>query len=483
MTLQATEWRYGSALRQTRANRELEKPHTYAALLDEVTSQLRPQLNRCPAGAEVAVVAIPVVGFGDQSVRVLQGTLDLISRQRAPEIPIVALVLVNRPASQPADETEALVRARVDHARSNGTEVQLAAASVALPHKPRLGELRQLLADAAAAILDPPLHTTTLIIADDDLVAAPAEYVHGIARLLACRPNIDLAMGPVLFDDARYPSPLLPDFFVADLLRALLAAGTVRRLERLDATIPDHRREIDTLSRDYFESVILSGNLGVRLSALQHAGGFRDFNEITNVMRDIQSLRLDPPEAAVPGSIMGNNIAATNRAAEQPTGAVDSLYRDAVRVSSRRALRGYLANRSPTVAQWKASRFRAARVDEARIGDVGPLVVTPIRRACPEQLHAMVEGIARAMAETLDYFPADRALVTGCLDALGLGNGTTSIALHDADGSRSCVEITESRALIDMLETMQHAVLQRYGVSTRVRTVQLPLETPATDEA
>lgn len=475
MTLQAAGEDRSSELARVEDCR-LDSERAYSALLDEVTSQLRPQLSGYSAPNGALVVAIPTVGFGDQSTTVVSRTLELVVRQQSPDAPIVALVLVNRPASRPPDGTEAIVRQVIAEHAATAPSVRLAAASISVSRKPRLGQLRQLLVDAAVTLLQLPAHASTVIVADDDLVDVPPDQFSGIAGYMARNSTVDLALGPVLFDDPRLPSALFPGFLVGDLLRALLAARTVEHLAQLDVAVPVDRREIDVLSRQYFESIVLSSNLSVRLSALQRAGGFRDLNEITNVMRDVQDLRLSSPNVTPLSSDPGNNIAATWTIGPRPADALTELLRRAIRLSSRRALRAYVRDGTPSVGQWKRERFRASAVDPARVHQVGPITVTPISGLNRAGRLAMTRRMEQAVATTLDYFPRDPRVVTDALAALGLAENSGIAHRHNGRPGGSTVRLHPDHPLFDRIDAMQRAILEPYGLDGPARTVLLPLE-------
>lgn len=453
----------------------LADAQTYQVMLDQVTDQLRHQLQASRTPGPTALVLVPAVGFGEQSCRVIERTVRLISAQRGPAVAITAVVLVNRPRARPADSTEAVVRrtAREAVARSCPT---LAVASLEVPHSPRIGELRQLLLDATTRLLGTCPRSTTLVVADDDIVAAPANFVHNLSAYLARRPDIDLVLGPVLFDDDRCPSALLPEFFVGDLLRALLATRFTESLIGLNRSDTAPREQLWRQEHSYFESVVLSGHLGVRVSALQQAGGFRDLNEITGLMRDVHGLALAKPEprgAESPGRTNIGSLWSFDAAGGK---VIEDLLAVAVRMSSRRALHAFARGRHPSVAQWRACRFRASRIDPVRVHQPPLFAVTPLRALRPEEVRATGRGIERAIEGTLAYFPPDPEIVGDCLRAIGLGPECCVAEVAKGEAPRWSVRLRDPRALLASLQAEQDRVLERAGRPPRA-PVLLPLET------
>lgn len=467
----------------------LADPRAYRLLLEHVVSQLRGQLSAAPPAEAGALVLIPAVGFGEQSRNVLERTLQLLAAQHSPTAPITTVVLVNRPSARAPDSTEARVRAWAARAgllaASRPAEdrarvpLTVAIASLEVPHTPRLGELRQLLLEATMLLLPLNPRSTTLVVADDDLVAAPPSYVHRLCAYLERHPHVDLALGPLLFDDERFPTPLLAELFVGDLLRALLAARFTDYLAHLDLARMEHRETLERLSQRYFESIILSGNLGVRVSAIEPAGGFRDFNEITNLMRDVQGVGLAQRgrwDRTVGHS--NNNVGSLWTFDAGSGDVVEALRASAVRVSSRRALAAYLSGRHPAVAQWQACRFRADRVDPVRVHEPAPFAALPVRAMQSAQLEAAVQGIETSIRTTLRYFPPHRAIVAEVLRALGLGPDRCALEGPDERDQGWSVRIRHPGALLEQVVAAQDEILARHGRSLD-RPVLLPLDEAA----
>lgn len=450
--------------------RRLTRDAMYQEILRTVIEQLRPQLGVARPGQLAALMMIPAVGFGEQSPPVLRRTLELIASQRNDGTVTACIILVNRPATAAADSTEALVRAFIERLPTGNGSIPVALATVQLPQKPRIGELRQVMLDAAAELLHFCPATTGLVIADDDLVGATPEYVRGIVDFLRQRPAVDLVIGPVLFDDTRFPSALLVDFFVADLLRALLSTRLVEYVARLDPSDWHERREMERMSRGYFETVILSGNLGVRVSALEEVGGFADMNELTAMMRDVHNLAL---AAQGPGR---NNLGSPWTFDSDHEDVIERLRASAVQVSSRRAVHAYLRGRYPSVAQWRLCRFRASKIDPVRVLDPAPLTITPIRHLNRTGRRELLDDIERAIARTLEYFPPHRETIVECLSALGIGRHDGTIELESSTPARWSVRIRTGRDLLERIEGVQQGVLEQLGISQDQRRIQLPVE-------
>lgn len=450
--------------------RRLDESAMYQAMLESVTEQLQPQIGLARPGQVAALMMIPVVGFGEQSPAVLRRTLDVVASQHCPETVITCVILVNRPLACTPDSTEGLVRSFIERLPAGNRSVQLALATVQLPRKPKIGELRQLMLDASAEVLKFSPSTTGLIIADDDLVNAGPEYVHRIIEFLRHSPEVDLAIGPVLFDDDRFPSALLVDFFVADLLRALLATRTVEHVSSLDPSNVRDWREMDRISRMYFESVILSGNLGVRVSALEEAGGFADMNELTTMMRDVHDLVL-----AAEGPRRSNLGSTWSFDAQEPD-VMDRLLASAVQVSSRRAIHAYRQGGRPSVAQWRKCRFRAAKIDPVRVTDPAPFDITPIRHLGRTGRQQMIADIEQSIKETLEYFPPRHDTVVECIRALGLGARECAIELEQSIPTRWNVRITGGHELLERVQAVQDRVLERMNIAREQRLLQLPVE-------
>ncbi|ETW23539.1 hypothetical protein [Mycobacterium gastri] len=399
-------------------------------LFDHVVEQLAGQL---PAGPAVPVL-IPTVGFGGQSGAVLDDTIAELARQRC-SVPISVVFLVNRPASRPADDT--MMRARAAISRAGSAAVRFGIAEVVMPSRMGVGELRQLMLDAVIRVqrLDPA--STGFVVADDDLVAIPAGVLEELRQAVTGPVRADLAAGPVLFDSRWAPAPMLPVFFAADALRALLAARFIRR-QRATAADPEHTEQFAR----YAESIALSGNLMVRVSALAEAGGFVPYNEITGVLRGVHAL----------GS--ARLVGIWDFRPDDDNVLMD-LYRRAIRISARRALAAYLSAGVPSVAQWRVCRFRSSRVDPVRLAEPTVSgVAQPISRMRTHQIKALSEELTGVLSATLRYFPPDAEVITDCLEALGLSAGSTLISLggHATD---TTVRVKCVSGLLDRIREVQ----------------------------
>lgn len=405
----------------------------YASMLDCIASQIDGQLShRRPVSA---AICIPAVGFGMQSSAVLVPTLRVALGLRSAAGPIAVVVVVNRPAHEPADETVAAAREAVD-----GDGSGAAIASVLVPGTPLLGELRQLAADAVAPYLGPD---APIVVCDDDLTWAPPATIDRIASALAPDAGGGLAVGPVLFDDEARIAALVPEFHLGDLLRALLAARLLSRLSRLDRTCPQEEAAARRLGRLYFESAVLSCNLGVSSAALASCGGFRDRNEITGIASDVHERFVATDSRHSPVVGLWHPDASDDPVAE--------LLSSAVRVSPRRALHALARGQGASVAQWRACRFRSDRVDPVRV------LPTPIERwtlvgaLSSSERRALVDRVELVVATTLSYFEPDEAAAHACLRDLGVA-GAIVAAL---DGDRWTVSARHPGRVLDVLAEHQ----------------------------
>lgn len=410
-----------------------ERVFDYRRLFDHVVEQLSDQL---PLGPTLSVL-IPTVGFGGQNRAVLNQTLRELARQRC-SVPVSVVLLVNRPDSRPADDT--LVRARAAMAATDSSVVHFATADLVLPTRIPLGKLRQLMLDAVVQVQRLNTARTGFVIADDDLTHLPKGVLEDLYRAVTGPIKADLAIGPVLFDSAHAPAPMMPAFFASDALRALLAVRFVRRQAAIPAD-PDHSEQF----RRYAESIALSCNLMVRGSALAEAGGFVPYNEITGLLRGVHDL----PSARLVG---------TWNFQPDDENVLADLYRSAVRISSRRALAAYLSAGVPSVAQWRVCRFRSSRVDPVRVAE--PNVrgssksISDLRT---HQIRSLSEELDGVLSTTLRYFPPDADVVTDCLAALGLSPGSVSIRLGRA-ATETTIQIKHVSGLLERLRALQELV-------------------------
>lgn len=386
--------------------RQGEGAGAYGRLVDEAAAQLDGQLF-FDGSALSTLVVVPVVGFGGQSVRVVERTMRLLLDDAASALGggrrcIVAVV--NRPEGRPPDDTvRRLEGVRADLAASGRDAVQLAVCDVGLQRRPRIGEVRQLGLDAVERVCGPLSAGGVLVVADDDLVLVPRGTLAGLEG--AVGGGAALAVGPVMFDHLEVPTWRVADLFVAELVRALL-------VERLVSALADPAAALTLPDQSVCESLVLSGHLAVRRDALEVIGGFRDLNEITWLMRDVLTTRghrLARPPACAP--------AATADDAEP----LARLRREAVRVSSRRALLAWRAGRHPTVAQWRACRFRASRVDEARLArfaaDECVVLLRESERAARDEFVASAE---RMIATTFEHLRPSLELARWALAQVGV---------------------------------------------------------------
>lgn len=406
---------------------------TDRSLYEDLVDQLADQLPSGPA----LLVLIPTVGFGGQSERVLEQTLRELAVQRA-AVPISVVLLVNRPQARAGDGTA--VRARELAAVLGSSSVHFAVAELVLPGRPRLGELRQMLLDAVTTVqrLDPS--ATTCVVADDDIVRLPSGLLAGLHRAVTGQDGVDAAVGPVLFDSPDVPAPMIPDFFAADALRALLAARLLRRLF-VDSTNPARRGQFDR----YAESIALSGNLAVRASAVHDSGGFAPLNEITNLVRGVHRTA-----AAVAGTWDFD---------PSRENVLIDLHRNALHSNARRALAAYQSRGVPSIGQWRAFRFHASRIDPVRTASpitAEPTRISALRRRDVEEVVAKIDAMLTA---TLSYFPIDLEVIEECLAALGL----TMRSVSAGASMPLQVRTREVSSLLDRLRMVQEQVVTGSG--------------------
>lgn len=422
----------------------------YRTHLAAVAAQLAPQLPKDIG----TLVLIPTVGFGAQSHHVLPGAIRQLAAQRSSG-PLTVVVLVNRPDHRTSDDTEEIVRREIaTHAHAG---VRFAAASVAVAGRPRMGALRQLIYDAVALCAGGVRPSAAVVVADDDIVHAPPGALDALARGLGTAPGCDAVIGPVLFDDDQTPSVLLADFFVSDVLRALLAARWVTLLSDPGASSLSAQRVADQWQR-HAESIVLSGNMAVRSSALLAAGGFPPLNEITGVAQQVQrySARraVASPMPEPPIGVVGT----WDFDAGRPD-VVNSLLDSAVRLSSRRALRAFTKARVPSVAQWLACRFHASRVDPAR--RVPPRLHHPamINTLGRSELERLVESSATLLATTLGFFPPGAEPARDALRAIGLDQRRCTAELPVDAGAPWRVRIHDPSVMLDRVLAAQRRLV------------------------
>lgn len=415
------------------------QPSHHEALLERVVDQLAGQL---PSGPALPVL-IPTVAFGGQNRSVLPRTIVELSRQRA-SCPITVVLLANRPRARAADDTVAQAAATISALRC--PEVSFAVAEVVLPTRVRVGELRQLAFDASVAVqrLDPEL--TGFVIADDDLVHVPPGLLEGLHAAIVGPQRADAVLGPVLFDSPQLPAPMLPEFFLADALRALLAA----RLVRCQAADPSDACRAEGFRR-HAESIVLSGNLAVRGSALGRTGGFAPYNEITQLVRGVHALR------GADGHTGTSRVVGSWDFDARAGNVLGELYRTALRISGRRALAAYAAAAAPTVAQWRTCRFRASRVDPVRLGEPLVLEATPVARLRPHEMRTLTDRLETALGTTLAHFPPDPAVSGECLAALGLPPAAITVT-SDLDSGDVAIRIRDVSGALERLRALQETL-------------------------
>lgn len=422
----------------------------YRTHLAAVAAQLEPQMPKDIG----TLVLIPTVGFGAQSHNVLPVAIRQLAAQRSSG-PLTVVMLVNRPDHRASDDTEEIVRREM--ATHGHAAVRFAAASVAVAGRPRMGSLRQLMYDAVALCAGGVRPSTAVVVADDDIVHAPPGAIEALARGLGSAPGCDAVIGPVLFDDDQMPSVLLPDFFVSDVLRALLAARWVTLLSNPGASSLSAHRVGDQWQR-YAESIVLSGNMAVRSSALVATGGFPPLNEITGVVQQLQ--RYSAGRAAtspVPATPIG--VAGTWDLDASRPDVLDSLLDSAVRLSSRRALRAFTDARVPSVAQWLVCRFHASRVDPAR--RVPPRLYHPamINTLGRSELERLVESSATLLATTLGFFPPDAEPARDALRAIGLDQRRCTAEPPADTGAPWRVRIHDPSIMLDRVLAAQRRLV------------------------
>lgn len=388
------------------------------------------QLMRDPGGLSWpprTVVVVPAVGFAAQSVAVLDRSLRQLAAGGASDRLIV--VVVNRPVHQAADSTMDTVR-RVQRELVPTDGAAIVAFEAVLNRRPRVGELRQLAVDALEEVGGPLPGSTTVVVADDDVVHAPAHAIDGLAAVTSL--GGALAIGPVLFDDPVTPTAWFPDLFVSDLVRALVG----------DALVATFAHGAATTDASVFESLVLSCHLAVRRDALAAIAGFRDLNEIAGLLHD--TVTCGGPRAVVrvpaPAPVIGDPVV--------------ELAERAVRVSSRRALAAWLQGRHPTVAQWSVARFRSSKPDPVRIAPPRPTIPPRLAEWGPSARRTVVKTAAHSIATTLDYLQPTPELAASVLSVVGLeGSG---LQAGDARSDvRWALKVGDPAAFLERLAWLQ----------------------------
>lgn len=441
--------------------RSADAAAVYLGLVEEAAAQLGTQLLL--DGADLsALVVVPVVGFSGQSLRVIERTMALLIGEAAWRSSLgrrCIVAVVNRPASESPDGTaEHVLRVRdaLEAVGVGGGGLQVAVCDVALRRRPRIGELRQLGVDAVERACGPLRGNAVAVVADDDLVRLPPGTFAGLER--AATSGAALAIGPVLFDDPDWPMWRIPDLFVADMVRALLVDRLVRALEHPGGAVAPPTQSV-------YESLVLSGHLAVRRDALAEIGGFRDLNEITWLMRDVLATR---------GRRLGGTSAADLTATANGGEPLARLRRDAVRVSSRRALLAWRTGRHPTVAQWRACRFRASRVDEARVARFEPDdLVMPLREMGPAARREFAMSAERMIETTFEHLRPSLELAAWALSQVGLCARDVRLTAA-ADGSRWKLRLLRTGALVERVDALQRLEQSYLGGQPEPVTVPRP---------
>ena len=413
----------------------------YATLVATASAQLTAQLPSAPT-APVTLVVVPVVGFGGQSRLVLDRTLSLLAAPAPPAIRSYGrqiVLVVNRPVHQRDDGTAGAVRRWVAQHHGQPGAASLAWCELTLQRRPRIGELRQVAVDAVAAVWGPLPVGSVVVPADDDIVAWPSSTLAGIEGCLSGGAGrsgpVGLAVGPVLFDDPTARTCLFVELFVADLVRALLSD---RLLGALAGTVPG-----PPPAAEVFDSLILSGHLGVRIEALHAAGGFGDLNELTELLR---------------GGRSDQQVGRPLAVADHPDDPVAALLDGAVRVSSRRALAAWSSGNQPTVAQWKAHRLRAAKVDPVRVQAPPP---SPAPLGAPGRKNVDVDVLEAALATVFDYLAAPPDAARWAVGCLGLG--PRDVVLRPPGGGVGWqVRIQRTAHLVERVAVLQRSELDRH---------------------
>lgn len=426
----------------------VDESDAYSAHLESVAAQLDPQLPDDIG----TLVLIPTVGFGQQSHGVLPATIRELAGQRT-STPVTIAMLVNRPENRESDGTEELIRRQV---AMHAQRPCLAVASVAVAGRPRVGSLRQLLYDAVAVTrrLSP---SAAVVVADDDIVHAPPGALEALSGRFRAAADCQAVIGPVLFDDEQTPSALLVDFFISDLLRALLAARWVALLGSA-SSFPRARSRTGEYWQLYAEAIVLSGNMAVRNDALLASGGFPPLNEITGLMQRVQRYAAGRRPAPAPMTTRTDIAGTWNFDANRPD-VVDSLLDSAVRVSSRRALRAFAQSHVPSVMQWLVCRFHASRVDPARKSPPRFPHCEMIDRLGHREVARLVESTESLIATTLAFFPSDVELARDALGALGLAPRRCTADPPTRDGEPWRVRITDSSVMLERVLAAQRRLL------------------------
>lgn len=412
----------------------------YASLVTAAANQLAGELPPAPSGP-TTVVVVPIVGFGGQSRSSLDRTLSLLA---APAMPAPqprhrqVVLVVNRPAHRLDDGTAATARRAVARQRQTPGAPSMACCELGLLRRPRIGELRQVGVDAVEAVWGRLPAGSVVLAADDDIVALPEGTLAGVEDRLTSDRGMGaaVAVGPVLFDHSSAPACMFVELFAADLLRALIADWQLGVLAGdLPGPIP---------APEVFDSLVLSCHLGVRIEALRAAGGFTDLNELTELLR-----------ATAPGGGVGRPVPLAGSNGDP----IATLLSAAVRVSSRRALAAWAGGHHPTVAQWKAHRLRAARVDPVRVQPLPPVPPALDDDAAPGIDVNVLEGV---LATVCDYLAPPPEAVRWALKWLGLE--PSDVVLRPAVTATGWqVRVRRTEGLAERLVALQRAEMAQTG--------------------
>lgn len=384
-----------------------------------------------------SVVVLPVVGFGHQCGDRATVTLDLLSRAEPPAGGARRLVVavVNRPRHQPDDGTAALLRSV---ARELRPALDVVVCEVVLDRKPRIGECRQLAVDAVAAWIGKVPDDAAVLLFDDDLVDLPPGTLRRLEA--AATDGFGLAVGPVLFDEAVVRTSGFPALYVADVVRALTADRLLAALEDPSSAVPP--------GPEVYESLVLSGHLGVRFAALCAVGGFRDLNEVTWLARDVVATERSDRRLRRVAPLV-----------ERGGGPREVLLAAAVRVSSRRALAAWHAGRHPTVAQWRGARFHASRIDPVRVRTWPCPSEATVDRFSRAQRRGLLEAVSSAVAVTFDHLRPPVEVARAVLDDVELGQ--SALRPPVGPGERWHVALTGVDGVLDWLARKQAEDLEQ----------------------
>lgn len=430
---------------------------SYDASVERVGDQLAEHVSGRPEPPGVLVV-LPAVGFGDQSAGALPHALRTLADQRVRHCDAEVVVLVNRPVRKLRDGTVDRALAALPADAADGAP-RFAVCEVELEQRPRIGELRQLAVDASAHAHGAVDDDAAVVIADDDVVAMPPGTLEHLA--IGVRREADLVLGSVLFDDPAMPLCLWVALWVADLLRGLLAARLLEALGPGRPTGVPHRWAGQALGvpapdPGTFESLVLAGNVGVSHGALARAGGFRDLNEVTGMIRDLvqsgASVCARPPHGAHADPVI-------------------ALLDGSVRMSSRRAMAAWRTAGQPTVAQWRVCRLRSSRPDPVRLAQGVHELPRPVQRWGRTEREQSLEGLAAALAITLDHLDPPHDLALWALQALGIEEGDRTLS-PPSEGSAGWGLVLHRDA--GLLERADH--LQRHELTNRIGVQRLGTE-------